>query len=45
MSDNQKIDKLVNMEPLNGRKPSDLLLNMEKLKPTDENQYFVYLFL
>jgi hypothetical protein len=35
MSDYQKIDKLVSMEPLNGRKPSDLLVEMERLKPAD----------
>jgi hypothetical protein len=33
MSDYEKVDKLVNMMPLNGRKPSDLLVDMEKLKP------------
>jgi hypothetical protein len=45
MSDYEKIDKLVSMEPLNGRKPSDLLVQMERLKPADANQYFAYHFL
>jgi hypothetical protein len=45
MSDYQKIDKLVCMEPLNGRKPSDLLIEMERLKPADPEQYFAYHFL
>jgi hypothetical protein len=45
MSDYQKIDKLVSMELLNGRKPSDLLAEMEKLKPSDEQQHFAYHFL
>jgi hypothetical protein len=39
MSDYQKIDQLLQMEPLNGRKPSDMLVEMEKLKPADVNQY------
>jgi hypothetical protein len=45
MSDYQKIDQLLQMEPLNGRKPSDMLVEMEKLKPADPNQYFAYMFL
>jgi hypothetical protein len=45
MSDYEKIDKLVSMQPLNGRKPSDLLVEMEKLKPSNEQQYFAYHFL
>jgi hypothetical protein len=45
MSDYEKIDKLISMEPLNGRKPSDLLVQMERLKPADEKQYFAYHFL
>jgi hypothetical protein len=45
MSDYEKIDKLVSLEPLNGRKPSDLLVEMEKLKPSNEQQYFAYHFL
>jgi hypothetical protein len=45
MSDYQKIDQLLQMEPLNGRKPSDMLVEMEKLKPADPEQYFAYMFL
>jgi hypothetical protein len=45
MSDYQKIDQLLQMEPLNGQKPSDMLVKMEKLKPADVNQYFAYMFL
>jgi hypothetical protein len=45
MTDYQKIDHLLQMEPLNGRKPSDMLVEMEKLKPADPNQYFAYTFL
>jgi hypothetical protein len=45
MSDYQKIDKLIQLEPLNGRKPSDMLVDMEKLKPADDKQYFAYMFL
>jgi hypothetical protein len=33
------------LEPLNGRKPSDMLVDMEKLKPADDKQYFAYMFL
>jgi hypothetical protein len=45
MTDYQKIDQLLQMEPLNGRKPSDMLVEMEKLKPADPDQYFAYMFL
>jgi hypothetical protein len=45
MSDYQKIDQLLQMEPLNGRKPSDMLVDMEKLRPADPDQYFAYMFL
>jgi hypothetical protein len=45
MTDYQKIDKLMQLEPLNGRKPSDMLIEMEKLKPADDKQYFAYMFL
>jgi hypothetical protein len=40
MSDYEKIDKLMQLEPLNGRKPSDMLVDMERLKPADKDQYF-----
>jgi hypothetical protein len=45
LSDYQRIDRLVTMEPLNGRKPSELLAAMSKLKPADDKQYFAYFFL
>jgi hypothetical protein len=45
LSDYQRIDRLVTMEPLNGRKPSEMLAAMSKLKPADEKQYFAYFFL
>jgi hypothetical protein len=45
MTDYQRIDKLLHMEQLNGRKPLDMLVEMEKLKPADDKQYFAYMFL
>jgi hypothetical protein len=45
MTDYQKIDKLLQLEPLNGRKPSDMLVKMERLKPADNEQYFTFMFL
>jgi hypothetical protein len=45
LTDYQHIDRLVAMEPLSGRKPSELLANMNKLKPADEKQFFAYFFL
>jgi hypothetical protein len=45
MSDYQKIDQLLQMEPLNGRKPSDMLVDMEKLRPADPDQYSANMFL
>jgi hypothetical protein len=33
------------MEPLSGQKPSELLADMNKLKPADEKQFFAYFFL
>jgi hypothetical protein len=45
MSDYQTIDQLLQMEPLKGWKPSDMLVELEKLKPADMNQYFAYMFL
>jgi hypothetical protein len=43
MSDNQKIDQLLHMEPLNWQKPSDMLVEMDKLKLADVQQYFAYM--
>jgi hypothetical protein len=45
LSDYQRIDCLVTMEPLNGRKPSEMLAAMNKLKPADDKHYFAYFFL
>jgi hypothetical protein len=45
MTDYQKIDKLLQLEPLNGRKPSNMLVDMERLKPADNEQYFAFMFL
>jgi hypothetical protein len=45
LTDYQRIDRLVALEPLNGRKPSELLADMNKLKPADEKQFFAYFFL
>jgi hypothetical protein len=45
LSDYKRIDRLVTMEPLNGRKPSEFLAAMSKLKPADNKQYFADFFL
>jgi hypothetical protein len=39
------VDKLVNMEGLGGRKPSELLAEMDKLKPKDMHSFYAYHFL
>jgi hypothetical protein len=36
---------LVSMEPLGGRKPSDMLAEMEKFKPKDMQSFYAYHFL
>jgi hypothetical protein len=41
----QQVDKLVNMEGLGGRKPSDLLAEMDKFKPKDMHSFYAYHFL
>jgi hypothetical protein len=41
----QKVDRLVTMEPLGGRKPSELMAAMERLKPPSDGHFFVYHFL
>jgi hypothetical protein len=38
----QQVDRLVNMEGLAGRKPSELLTVMDKLKPKDPNSFYTY---
>jgi hypothetical protein len=45
LSDYQRIDRLFASEPLNSRKPSELLAVMSKLQPADHKQYFAYFFL
>jgi hypothetical protein len=41
----QQVDKLVNMEGLGGRKPSELLTEMDKFKPKDMHSFYAYHFL
>jgi hypothetical protein len=45
LSDYQRIDRLVTMDPLNGRKLSEMLTAKSKLKPADDKQYIAYFFL
>jgi hypothetical protein len=45
MTEFQKVDQIVNMEPLNGRKPSELLAAMSKFRPADDKHFFAYHFL
>jgi hypothetical protein len=39
------VDKLVNLEALGGRKPSELMTAMQKLRPPKDEHFFVYYFL
>jgi hypothetical protein len=41
----QQVDRLVNMEGLGGRKPSELLAEMDKFKPKDMHSFYAYHFL
>jgi hypothetical protein len=41
----QQVDMLVSMEPLGGRKPSDMLAEMEKFKPKDMQSFYAHHFL
>jgi hypothetical protein len=41
ITDYQKIDRLLHLESLIGRKPPDLLVDMEKLKPANKKQYSI----
>jgi hypothetical protein len=41
----QMVDKLVNLEPLGGRKPSELMAAMQKLRPPRDEHFFIYNFL
>jgi hypothetical protein len=45
LTDCLRIDCLVTLEPLNSRKSSVMLAEMNKLKPADNEQYFAYFFL
>jgi hypothetical protein len=39
------VDKIANMEPLGGRKPTELLTVMAKYRPKDDHHFFAYFFL
>jgi hypothetical protein len=41
----QLVDRLVNMEPLGGRKASELLVAMQKYRPPKDEHFFAYHFL
>jgi hypothetical protein len=41
----QLVDRLVNMEPLGGRKASELLVAMQKCRPPKDEHFFAYHFL
>jgi hypothetical protein len=41
----QMVDRIVNMESLGGRKPTELLAAMNKLRPKDDYHFFAYHFL
>jgi hypothetical protein len=41
----QMVDKLVNLESLGGRKPSELMATMQKLRPPKDEHFFIYHFL
>jgi hypothetical protein len=45
MTEFQKVDHIVNMEGLNGRKPSELLAAMTKFRPAEDKHFFAYHFL
>jgi hypothetical protein len=45
MSDYQKVDKLMAMEPLGGRKPTELLAAMQKLRPLRDEAFFAWAFI
>jgi hypothetical protein len=41
----QQVDRLMAMEPLGGRKPSELLAAMQKLRPAADDVFFAWAFL
>jgi hypothetical protein len=45
LSEYQMVNHIVNMEPLNGRKPTELLAAMSKYTPADDKHFFAYHFL
>jgi hypothetical protein len=45
MTEFQKVDHIVNMEGLNGRKPSEFLAAMTKVRPAEDKDFFAYHFL
>jgi hypothetical protein len=45
LSNYQLAEQLFSMEPLNGRKPTELLAAMNKLRPADDAHLFAFLFL
>jgi hypothetical protein len=45
LSEYHMVDHIVNMEPLNGRKPTELLAAMSKYRPADDKHFFAYHFL
>jgi hypothetical protein len=45
MTDYQKVDKMMAMEPLGGRKPTKLLAAMQKLLPPQDEAFFAWAFI
>jgi hypothetical protein len=45
LSPYQMVDRLMAMEPLGGRKATELLTAMQKLRPPRDNQFFAWAFL
>jgi hypothetical protein len=41
----QQVDRLMNMESLGYRKPTELLAEMVKFRPSEDHHFFAYLFL
>jgi hypothetical protein len=41
----QMVDKIVNMEPLGSRKPTELLAAMSRFRPKEDHHFFAYHFL
>jgi hypothetical protein len=45
MSDYQKLNKLMAMEPLGGRKPTELLAALQKMRPPRYKAFFAWAFI